>query len=381
MAGKALDRRAIMEATIEKIRQRMPDETIAQYKDYGGAADVECITTGSLAADFVLGGGFARGRVIDLVGHTSSGKTTLALTAIAELQKAKKAVGEQANVLYVDAECAIDPRYAKMLGVDMDEVYLIQPDNGEDGYLAAEMFIASGVADLVVIDSIAAMIPKAMLEVELGDQPQIAMGARLDSQGIARLFNIAHKTKCTVILINQWKTAVRPNQMSRTDGVSGNQYQPGGETFKFYLTQMVELQRVGKIYEGDTLISNQVRVRVLKNKIAPPGRECDIFITFGVGLDVIQEAIELGLQTESVIRSGRSMYSVAPEIMPDLPPDEEPPRFNGRPKFVEWLKENPEIVQRIRKSISEKLLQGNSGEERIGLADGTETQDVAPITD
>lgn len=361
----AVDRKKIMEMTIQKIKDAMPNETIAKYKDYGGSIDVETISTGSLAADYVLGGGVGKGRIIDIVGHTSAGKTTLALTTIAELQRSNP----DSNILYVDAECAIDPKYAKMLGVNMDEIYLIQPDNGEDGYQAAEMFINSGVADLVVIDSIAAMIPKAMFDVELGDQAQIGMGARLDSQGISRIFAAAHKNKTTVILINQWKKAVKVNAYDRTDGISGNYYQPGGETFKFYLSQMIEVQRIGKVYEGDELVSNQTRIRVLKNKIAPPGKEADFFITFGIGVDRVQEAVELGIQSGDVIRTGRSLYQVA---------GDEEHRFNGRPKFVEYLREHPDIVDKIRENIKKFLEKQNDD---VHLSEGTETEPVAPIID
>lgn len=345
MAGPT--REQIMQATLAAIKEKLPDATIAKYKDYGNSADVTTISTGSLCADAVLGGGFARGRIIDIVGHTSAGKTTLALTACAELQKANP----EANILYIDAECALDPKYAKALGVNMNgNFYLLQPNNGEEGYEAARMFINSGVADLVIIDSIAAMIPKAMLEVELGEQAQIGIGARLDSQGIASIYGPAHKNKTTVICINQWKKAVRTNAYDRTDGVSGNYYQPGGETFKFYLTQMIEVQRVGKVYDGDQLVSVQTRVRVLKNKIAPPGLEGDFFITFGVGVDRAQEVIELGLKTGDVERQGRSIYQIAGEDA----------RFNGRQKFVEYLNQNPNKIDMLRASIKAKLFPENA---------------------
>lgn len=366
----AIDRNAIMQKTLEAIRAKMPDETIAQYKDYGDGAEVKTITTGSLAADSVLGGGFAEGRLCCIVGHTSAGKTTLALTACAELQRQKP----DANILYVDSECAIDPRYARSLGVDMDKIFLIQPNCGENGYEAAEMFIRSGVADLVVIDSMASMIPKAMFEVELGDQAQIGMGARLDSQGVSRIFAAAHKNKTTVILINQWKKAVKVNAFDRTDGISGNYYMPGGETFKFYLTQLVEVQRVGKIYEKDEngvdqLASHQTRVRVLKNKIAPPGRESDFFITFGTGVDKAQEVIELGIQSGDVIRSGQ-MYYLASDLDENGNMKEGKKSYRGRPKFVEFLRENPDIVDELREKISEKFLKNKTDDIRI--AEGTE---------
>lgn len=376
----AIDRQAIMQRTIEAIRAKMPDQTIAQYKDYGDSIDVKTITTGSLSADSILGGGFAKGRLACLVGHTSSGKTTLALTACAQLQKENP----DANILYVDSECALDPKYAKQLGVNLDKVYIIQPDCGEDGYLAAEMFINSGVADLVVIDSMASMIPKAMFEVELGDQAQIGMGARLDSQGISRIFASAHKNGTTVILINQWKKAVKVNAFDRTDGISGNYYMPGGETFKFYLSQLVEVQRVGKIYEKDEngveqLVSNQTRIRVLKNKIAPPGRESDFFITFGKGVDQAQEVIELGIQSGDVVRTGQ-MYCLATDVDENGNLLEGKKSFRGRPKFVAYLRENPEIVEELRQKISEKFLANHT--EDITLAEGTEVvEDNSPIID
>lgn len=345
-------RKEIIANAINQIKSKMPDEVIDKYGEFGGSLDVETISTGSLAADSVLGGGFAKGRIACLVGHTSSGKTTLALTAIAQLQKENP----DANILYVDSECSIDPKYAKSLGVNMDEIYLIQPNNGEDGYQAAELFIASGVADLVVIDSVAAMIPRAMFNVELGDQAQIGMGARLDSQGIAKIFGIANKYKTTVILINQWKKAVKVNAFDRTDGISGNYYMPGGETFKFYLSQLIEVQRVGKIYEKDEfgvdqLTTCQTRARVLKNKIAAPGRESDFFITFGKGVDKEQEAVELGMRYDLVGKSGQMFY-----VMPDNPENiDSVQKFRGRPKFVEYLRENPDITESLREKISEKL--------------------------
>lgn len=364
----AIDRKKIIESTLEAIRKEMPNETIAKYKDYGRELEVETISTGSLAADAILGGGFAVGRINCIVGHTSSGKTTLALTCCAELQKQKP----DANILYVDAECALDPKYAKALGVNLDEVVIMQPDNGEDGYRAAEMFINSGVADLVIIDSIAAMIPKAMFEVELGDQAQIGMGAKLDAQGISRIFRAAYKNKTTVILINQWKKAVRVNAFDRTDGISGNYYMPGGETFKFYLSQLIEVQKVGKIYEKDEqgidqLVSHQTRARVLKNKIAPPGRESDFFITFGIGVDQVQEVIELGIQSGDIIRTGKMYYVNGDESN----------KFNGRSKFVNYLRQNPETVSQIRNKIKDKFLKHKI--DNITIADGTEVEKIDPI--
>ena len=230
------------------------------------------------------------------------------------------------------------------------------------------------------------MIPKAMFEVDLGDQAQIGMGARLDSQGIARLFGPANKNGTTIVLLNQWKKAVKVNAFDRTDGISGNYYQPGGENFKFYLSQMIEVQRVGKIYEKDEngvdqLVSNQTRVRVLKNKIAPPAREADYFITFDVGIDKAQEAIELGLQSGDVVRNGQ-MYTLAKFVDEDGALDKTidgAANFRGRPKFVEYLRSNPDLVEELRENIKKKLLSGR--DQDLGLAEGTEAQEEKPIVD
>ena len=351
----AIDRNQILEQTLAAIKKELPDEVIDRYREFGSSVEVKTLSTGSLVADSVLGGGFPVGRISCLVGHTSSGKTTLALTACAELQRKKP----DANILYVDSECSIDPKYARQLGVNMEGNFiLIQPNNGENGYKAAEMFVNSGIADMVIIDSIAAMIPKAMFEVELGDQAQIGMGARLDSQGIARLFGPAHKNNTTVILINQWKKAVKVNAFDRTDGISGNYYMPGGETFKFYLSQLIEVQRVGKIYEKDEngidqLATHQTRARVLKNKIAPPGREGDFFITFGIGVDKVQETIELGFQFGLINRSGQ-MWSVI-EDKDENGETVYGKAFRGRPAFVNYLRENPEILEQVREKLEKKI--------------------------
>lgn len=342
----AIDRRAIMEQTLNKIREEMPDETIGRYEDLGSDVDVETISTGSLAVDSVIGGGFAKGRLVELVGFTSSGKTTLALTAVAHLQKENP----EANILYIDAENSLDPSYARSLGVNINDVYLIQPNNGEDGYKAAEMFIDSGVADLVVIDSIAAMIPKVLLETEMGETAQIGAGARLDSQGISHIFNKANKTKCTVILINQWKKAVKVNAFDAGDGVSGNYYQSGGQSLPFFLTQMLEIKRVGKLYEGDEVVSNQIRMTARKNKIAPPYRTADFFITFGRGLDAAQEACDLGVQFGFVEKIGRSIFQI--KGVPES-------KFNGRQKFVNWLNDNPDELEELRNNIKDAIMDKN----------------------
>lgn len=361
----AADKAAIMAGVLEKLKADMPDEVVGKYKDIGSDMDVETISTGSLAIDHAIGGGFAKGRLVELVGFTSSGKTTLALTACAAMQRDK----EDAVILYVDAENALDPAYAKMLGVDVDSMYIIQPNNGENGYLAAETFIKSGVADLVVIDSIAAMIPKAMLETDFGEQAQIGIGARLDSQGIAKIYAAANKTKTTVILINQWKKAVRINMYDVGDGVSGQYYQSGGQTLPFFLTQMLEIKRVGKLWEGDTVVSDQIRMTVRKNKIAPPYVTADFYISMGKGVDYAQEAIDFGVQFDLIEKSGRSMFTIV---------GVEESRSNGRQKFLAYLDSHPKELKDLRDAINLKMKEMGRGK---SLTIGEDKEEVVEVED
>ena len=337
----AVNREKIMQDTLDAIKSKIPGMTIGKYKNFGESIEVETISTGSLALDNILGGGAAKGRLFNLVGHTSSGKTTVALTIIAELQRKKP----DANILYVDAENSLDVKYAKSLGVNVDEMYITQPDCGEDGYEAADIFLSSGIADVVVIDSVAAMIPKAILMGELGEQAQIGVGARLDTQGIGRLFAKANKTKTTVIVINQWVEGVKINQFATGDKVSGNKYQPGGQYLPFYMTHIVEISRVGQLEENGEVVSNQIRAYTRKNKIAPPYRTADFYITFGEGLDLVQEAIDLGIQVGEVVKEGRQIFKIK---------DAEQ-GFNGRQKFVRYLKDNRDVLDTLREAINVKI--------------------------
>lgn len=337
----AVNKEKIMQETLNAIKAKIPGMTIDKYKNYGKSIEVETISTGSLALDNILGGGAAKGRLFNLVGHTSSGKTTVALTIIAEEQRKNP----EANILYVDAENSLDISYAKSLGVNVDEIVICQPDCGEDGYEAADMFLASGIADIIVIDSVAAMIPRAILMGELGEQAQIGVGARLDTQGIGRLFAKANKTGTTVIVINQWVEGVKINAFATGDKVSGNKYQPGGQYLPFYMTHIVEISRVGQLVENGEVVSNQIRAYTRKNKIAAPYRTADFYITFGEGLDLVQEAIDLGLQVGEVVKEGRSIFKVKGAER----------GYNGRQTFVRYLKENRDVLDQLREAINLKI--------------------------
>lgn len=346
-----VDRQKIQQNTLDEIKRQIPGIVLDKYKNYNGSLDVECISTGSLSLDNILGygctgvGGAAKGRILNLFGHTSSGKTTVALTIIATEQKKNP----EANILYVDAENALDPKYAKTLGVNLDEVYLIQPDTGEEGYKAAEMMVDSGVLDILVIDSIAALVPKAILETELGDQAPIGAGARLDIQGIGRIFAKANKCKTVVIVINQLVEDVKIDRFARGDKVSGKMKQPGSEYLKFYYTHMLELDRVDQLMEGDVIVSNVIRGYTRKNKIAPPYRTGDFYITFGVGLDLAQEAIDLGIITGDIELIGRT-YTIVGEST----------GYAGRPKFAAYLNENSDVLEGLREKITKSLRNVNT---------------------
>lgn len=355
----AVDKQAILEKTLEAIRKKMPTEVIGKYSEIGKNMDVATLSTGSIAVDETIGGGVPIGRLIEIVGKASSGKTTLCLTIIANLQKEKP----DAIILYVDAENALDPAYAKRLGVNLDDVIIIQPDNGEDGYDAAAMFVDSGIADLVVIDSIAAMIPKAMLEYELDEQPKIAMGATLDTRGVARLFNSANKTKTTVLLINQYRERTVIGMPTQGDGVSGTGYLPGGQSLPFYMSQILKIQRVGKVEELGEIVADQVRMWSIKNKIAPPYRTTDFYIAYNKGVDIAQEVIEYGSQYGFIFKTARTYAIINLEATAAARVENpeadvivfDESRQTSRQKFVNYLNENKDILEDLKKKIQKEL--------------------------
>lgn len=344
----AVNREAIMAKCLEEISSKYPASTIGRYSEIGSKVNIDTITTGSLAADYVLGGGISR--MCEIVGYPSTGKTTLAFTAIACLQREKP----DANILYVDAEYTVDPSYAVALGVDMEKVILLQPEDTISGYNIIEMFIQSGVADLVVLDSIAAMIPPEYTEKEIGDTVQIASFARLTTQAIARINRLSAQYDCKIIFINQYKDAVSANGMSGGSGtVMGNsaKYAPGGPSKDFYFQQILETKRVRQIKGEDKNIkSNVYGIKTLKNKVAPPYRSGEIVITFGKGLDLVQELF--GLATTYGIIAGSGFYKIQnPETGEQL--IEKPIR--GQQAVIDFLEENQDIYEQIRELVKEKL--------------------------
>ena len=292
--------------------------------------EVDVISSGSLSIDNVLGvGGFPKGRIIEIYGPESSGKTTLALQAIAECQKA------QGKCAFIDAEHAIDPKYAKALGVDVDELILSQPDSGEQALEIAEVLIKSGAIDLIVIDSVAALVPQAELDGEMGDS-NIGLHARLMSKAMRKLAGTMSANNCTAIFINQLREKV---------GVMfGNpEVTTGGRALKFYSSIRLEVRKGEPIKNGSDVIGNKVNVKCAKNKVAPPFKSCTVEIYYGEGISHLSEIVALGVEYGIIEKSG-SWYSYKGEKV-----------GQGAESVRAFLKANPEIDSEITIAIKEKL--------------------------
>ena len=293
------------------------------------AMDIEAISTGSLGLDIGLGiGGLPRGRVIEIYGPGSSGKTTLSLHVIAEAQKSGGVCA------FVDAEHALDPAYAAKLGVDLDDLLISQPDTGEQGLEIADTLVRSGAVDVLVIDSVAALTPRAELEGDMGDSLP-GLQARLMSQALRKLTGSIAKTNCMVVFINQIRMKI---------GVmfGSPETTTGGNALKFYSSVRLDIRRIGALKDRDEVIGNQTRVKVVKNKVAPPFRVVEFDIIYGEGISKTGELIDLGVKGEIVDKAG-SWYSYKGERI-----------GQGREKTRQFLKENPEIAAQIEEEVRHK---------------------------
>lgn len=288
--------------------------------------DVDAIPSGSLLLDEVLGvGGYPRGRIIEIYGPESSGKTTLALHAVAEAQK------KGGRAAYVDAEHAIDPEYAAKLGVDIDELILSQPDSGEQALEIVDMLAQSGAIDIIIVDSVAALVPQAELDGVMSDN-QVGLQARLMSKGMRKLAAILDKSGCLVIFINQLREKVGV--------IYGNpETTPGGRALKFYATIRLDLRRAEAIKAGADLIGNSVKVKVVKNKVAPPFKACQIDIIYGKGISKEGEILDLAVEHNFINKTG-NWYEYNGEKI-----------GNGREAGKSWLKEHPDISQELENKI------------------------------
>lgn len=296
--------------------------------------DVDVIPTGSLALNAALGvGGYPKGRIIEIYGPESSGKTTLAIHAIAEAQKA------DGIAAFIDAEHAFDRFYAKKLGVDVDELLISQPDNGEQALEIADQLIRSSAIDIIVIDSVAALTPKAEIEGDMGDN-KVGLQARLMSQALRKLTSTISKTNTTCIFINQLREKI---------GVMfGNpETTTGGNALKFYASVRLDIRRVTTLKDGDTPIGNQVRVKIVKNKVAPPFRKAEFEITFGEGISHTGEIVDLGVEMGVIKKSG-SWFSYGETRL-----------GQGRDAVKKIVKDNPELAEELEQKIAEALKAAN----------------------
>ncbi len=318
-----------LQLTMDKIEKSYGKGSIMRMGDQGDV-DIPSISSGSIALDVALGvGGYPKGRIVEIYGPESSGKTTLAIHAIAEAQKA----GGIAAI--IDAEHAFDPYYAKKLGVNIEELLISQPDNGEQALEIADNLIRSGALDIVVIDSVAALTPKAELEGEMGDS-KMGLQARLMSQALRKLTANINKTKTCCVFINQLREKI---------GVMfGNpETTTGGNALKFYASVRLDIRRIGQIKDGEEVNGNHVRVKVVKNKVAPPFRKAEFDIMYGEGISKSGEIIDLGVQYNLIKKSG-SWFSYG-----------ETKLGQGRETVRALIMDNPELAQELETKIVETL--------------------------
>jgi recombination protein RecA len=325
------DKKKALGAALSQIERQFGKGAIMRLGDTAAVREIGAISTGSLNLDVALGiGGLPRGRVVEIYGPESSGKTTLTLEVIAQAQK----LGGTAA--FIDAEHALDPKYAEKIGVNVDELLVSQPDTGEQALEITDMVVRSGAVDVVVIDSVAALVPKAELEGDMGDT-HVGLQARLMSQALRKLTSNIKRSNTLVIFINQirMKIGVMFGSPETTSG---------GNALKFYASVRLDIRRIGAIKRGDEIVGNETRVKVVKNKVAPPFRQVEFDILYGEGFSREGELLDLGVSNNLVDKSG-AWYSYNGERI-----------GQGRDNVREFLKQNPEMSAEIDKALREKLM-------------------------
>ena len=340
-----MDKQKALEAALSQIERNFGKGSIMRLGKNEKPVEVEAISTGSLGLDIALGiGGLPRGRVVEIFGPESSGKTTLALHAIAEAQKKGGACG------FVDAEHALDPVYARKLGVNLEELIISQPDTGEQALEITDTLVRSGAIDVIVVDSVAALTPKAEIEGEMGDVLP-GMQARLMSQALRKLTGSISKSNTLVIFINQIRMKI---------GVMfGNpETTTGGNALKFYSSVRLDIRRIGQIKERDEVVGNQTRVKVVKNKVAPPFKQVEFDIMYGEGISKTGELVDLGVKANIVEKSG-SWYSHDSQRI-----------GQGRENAKLYLKNNPQVAEAIEREI-----RANAGLIAARILDGTDADE------
>ena len=311
--------------TLSQIEKQFGKGTVMKMGDRE-IVDMPCVSTGSIGLDIALGiGGLPQGRVIEIFGPESSGKTTLTLQAIAECQKAG------GTAAFIDAEHALDPNYASKLGVNVDELLLSQPDTGEQALEVTDMLVKSGSVDLIVIDSVAALTPRAEIEGDMGDH-HMGLQARLMSQALRKITGNIQRSNCMVIFINQIRMKIGV--------IFGNpETTTGGNALKFYSSVRLDIRRIGAVKEGEEVVGNETRVKVVKNKVSPPFKQAEFQIMYGEGINIEGEILEFGQKLELIEKSG-SWYSHNGEKI-----------GQGKVNASKYLKENPKIRDSLMKEI------------------------------
>ncbi|WP_291334148.1 recombinase RecA [Acinetobacter sp. UBA801] len=319
-----------LNAALSQIEKQFGKNTVMRLGDNTVQA-VEAVSTGSLTLDIALGiGGLPKGRIIEIYGPESSGKTTMTLQAIAECQKAG------GTCAFIDAEHALDPQYARKLGVDIDNLLVSQPDNGEQALEIADMLVRSGAIDMIVVDSVAALTPRAEIEGEMGDS-HMGLQARLMSQALRKITGNAKRSNCMVIFINQIRMKI---------GVmfGSPETTTGGNALKFYASVRLDIRRVGQVKEGDEIIGSETKVKVVKNKMAPPFKEALFQILYGKGVNHLGELVDLAVQ-QNIVQKAGAWYSYQGDKI-----------GQGKNNTIRHLEEHPELAKGIEAIIREQLL-------------------------
>lgn len=345
------DKLKALDAALGQIEKQFGKGSVMKLGDSGKNMNVQTVPTGSLSLDIALGlGGVPRGRIIEIYGPESSGKTTVALHMVAEVQKRGGIAG------FVDAEHALDPAYAKNIGVDIDELYISQPDNGEQALEITETMVRSGAMDIIIVDSVAALVPKAEIEGDMGDS-HMGLQARLMSQALRKLTGVVSKSNCIVIFINQLREKI---------GVMfGNpETTTGGRALKFYASVRMDVRRTETIKQGGEVIGNRTRVKVVKNKVAPPFKEAEFDIMFGKGISKEGDVLDLAASVGIVQKSGAWFAYGGDKI------------GQGRENAKAYLREHPEIMDEIEHKV--RVAYGLIKEE---APEGTEETAAVPETE
>ncbi len=320
-----------LNAALGQIEKQFGKNTIMRLGDGNAIAAVEAVSTGSLGLDIALGiGGLPKGRIVEIYGPESSGKTTLTLQVIAECQKAG------GTAAFIDAEHALDPEYARKLGVNVDDLLISQPDHGEQALEIADMLVRSGAIDIIVIDSVAALTPKAEIEGEMGDS-HMGLQARLMSQALRKITGNAKRSNCMVIFINQIRMKI---------GVmfGSPETTTGGNALKFYASVRMDIRRIGQIKEGEEIIGSETKVKVVKNKVAPPFREALFQIMYGQGTNRLGEIVDWAAKEDIVQKSGAWYAYNGAKI------------GQGKNNVIRYFEENPAVAEEIDKELRKRLL-------------------------